>query len=207
MGSGSGVGSEVGAGVDAASGITAPRRLRTYAARMSGGGSTGVRAAPREIGWSVLGTLLGLTLTAVPTHLTHMPPSAQMFVIGSFGSSAVLLFAAPSAPFSQPRCLVGGHVLSALTGVTTVLLLPDEAVYTGAVAAAVALAIMQLTRTVHPPAGATALIAVVEPHVRQLGYGFVLAPVLVGVLILLLVALVVNNLSADPRRHYPRTWW
>ncbi|MGE3289268.1 MAG: HPP family protein [Pseudonocardia sp.] len=171
---------------------------------MSGGTPTGGRAGPHEIAWSVVGTLVGLVLTAVPAHLTHMPPSAQMFVIGSFGSSAVMLFAAPWAPYSQPRNLVGGHVLSAVTGVTVVVLLPVEAVYTGAVAAA--LTLIQLTRTVHPPAGATALIAVVEPGIRPLGFSFVLAPVLVGVLILLVAALVVNNLSADPRRHYPRSW-
>jgi CBS-domain-containing membrane protein len=73
----------------------------------------------------------------------------------------------------------------------------------------VALAIggMHLTRTVHPPGGATALIAVIGgPSVHQLGFLYVLAPVLLGALIMLLVALLVNNLSSSSARHYPRYW-
>lgn len=64
---------------------------------------------------------------------------------------------------------------------------------------------MYLTRTLHPPGGGTALIAIIgSDKVHQLGYGYVLDPVLLGVVILLCIALLVNNLS--PLRKYPSYW-
>jgi CBS domain-containing membrane protein len=67
---------------------------------------------------------------------------------------------------------------------------------------------MLLTGSLHPPAGATALIAVLGPaKVHQLGYMYLVTPVLVGVTILLVVALLMNNLSTEKHRHYPVSWW
>lgn len=62
---------------------------------------------------------------------------------------------------------------------------------------------MQLTRTTHPPGGATALIAVMSPPMKWAGYLYVLMPVLSGALVMLLVALIVNNIT----RRYPLYWW
>ena len=110
------------------------------------------------------------------------------------------------ADFSQPRNLLGGHIVSAMIGVTVFMLIKEPAL---ASAAAVSLAIMamHLTRTLHPPGGATALIAVIGgDKVHALGYTYVLFPVLVGSLIMLLIALLVNNLSTNPKRHYPTYW-
>lgn len=76
-----------------------------------------------------------------------------------------------------------------------------------ALAVSLAIALMYLTRTLHPPGGATALIAVIGgEHVHQLGFLYALMPVFLGSLLLLIVALVVNNLSTDPKRHYPVYW-
>jgi|TARA_B110000211_G_scaffold14041_1_gene14660 CBS domain-containing membrane protein len=67
---------------------------------------------------------------------------------------------------------------------------------------------MHYTRTLHPPGGATALIAIIgTAEVHSNGYYFVISPVAIGTLILLAIALVVNNLSRDPLRHYPRYWF
>jgi CBS-domain-containing membrane protein len=75
----------------------------------------------------------------------------------------------------------------------------------GAAAVATAIAAMQLTRTTHPPGGATAYIAVIgSQKIHNLGYLYVLIPVATGALIMLLVALVVNNLSSA--RRYPEYW-
>jgi len=72
------------------------------------------------------------------------------------------------------------------------------------VAVATAIAAMMLTHTVHPPGGATALIAVIgSEHIHSLGYGYVM-PVLAGALVLLVVALVSNNLL-EPGS-YPDRW-
>ena len=66
---------------------------------------------------------------------------------------------------------------------------------------------MQATVTLHPPAGATALIAVLGPKkIHDLGYRYVVTPVLVSVALMIVVAVLVNNLSPDEHHHYPVTW-
>ena len=131
----------------------------------------------------------------------------SLFVIGSFGASAVLVYGAPLAEFSQPRNLVGGHVVSAIVGVSVFMLVPESSILAGPIAVSLSIAAMHFTRTLHPPGGATALIAVIGGEkVHALGYLYVLCPVLVAALIMLVVALLVNNLSGNPKRHYPVYW-
>ena len=92
------------------------------------------------------------------------------------------------------RPLILGQLIAALTGVTAYKLLGSHIGLAASVAVATTIVFMQLTSVVHPPAGATALIAVLGPaQVHHLGYQFVLSPVLVGALILLVVAVIVNN--------------
>ncbi|MEJ2380267.1 MAG: HPP family protein, partial [Gammaproteobacteria bacterium] len=75
-----------------------------------------------------------------------------------------------------------------------------------AAAVATAIAAMHATRTLHPPGGATALIAVIgSPTVHHLGFYYVLLPATLGPLILLAVALLVNNIPAT--RRYPEIWF
>ncbi len=99
----------------------------------------------------------------------------MLFLIGSFGASAVLIFGAPRSPLAQPRNLIGGHLVSAICG-CTVRIAIDRFEHSTACALAVALAIvaMQLTETTHPPGGATALIAVTTRHLQN---HFFLVPV------------------------------
>ena len=123
----------------------------------------------------------------------------QQLLIGSFGASAVLLFGAPDSPLAQPRNVIGGHVVSAAVAVVITALLGPTPL---AVALAVGLAIlaMNLTRTMHPPGGATALIGV-QGAATPL---FILTPVLAGAVILLGVALFTNNFVYH--RRYPQHW-
>ncbi len=151
---------------------------------------------------------IGIFLISIPSLYPDLPVSTKLFLIGSFGASAALLYAAPLSDFAQPRNLMVGQLIAALVGVTAYKLLGTHVGLAAGVAVATAIAIMQLTHTVHPPAGATALIAVLGPaSVHKLGYLFVLTPVLAGATILLLVALVMNNLSSDESHHYPVIWW
>jgi len=137
-----------------------------------------------------------------------LSPIDSSFLIGSFGASAVLIYGAPSAEFSQPRNLIGGHVLSAIVGVTVFILAGNDPIIAGPMAVSVAIVVMHLTRTLHPPGGATALIAIIGGEkIHTLGYRYVFFPVLVGTLIMLIVALLVNNLSTNPKRHYPVYWF
>lgn len=127
-------------------------------------------------------------------------------IIGSFGASAVLIYGAVRSPLAQPRNLFGGHVLSALVGVAFFSVFPSELWLASALAVSTAIALMHATKTLHPPGGATALIAVIGgDSIHSLGFLYVLFPVASGVLIMLIVALVVNNIPT--RRRYPEFWF
>jgi CBS-domain-containing membrane protein len=131
-------------------------------------------------------------------------PAAEVFIVPSMGATACLLFATPLAKLSQPWPVVGGHVLSALIGVTCQKLIPDPTLAAGC---AVGLAIlgMQLLGCLHPPGGATALIAVVAgPKVTGLGYAFAWWPVGANALGMVLFATVFH--CGFPSRRYPARW-
>jgi len=122
-------------------------------------------------------------------------------IVPSMGASAVLLFAAPHAPFSQPWNVVAGHLLSAVIGVACWQWIPQ---ITLAASAAVGLAVgaMYFTRSLHPPGGATALAAVIgSEELHGLGFGYVFQPILVNVVVILLVAILFNGLFKW--RRYP----
>jgi CBS-domain-containing membrane protein len=97
-------------------------------------------------------------------------------------------------------------MLSAVVGVFCYQLLPSQLWLAASLAVAASIALMQLTKTLHPPGGATALIAVIgSPKLHDIGYLYALQPVGRGALILLLVALLVNNIPKN--RKYPKFWW
>lgn len=126
----------------------------------------------------------------------------NLFLIGSFGASSVLIYGVINSPLAQPRNLIGGHLISAIIGVTVHKLLPNEIWLASAIAVSLSIVAMQITKTLHPPGGATALIANIgSEKIKVLGYMYVLNPVLTGVMILLVVALIFNNIS--PTRMYP----
>jgi CBS domain-containing membrane protein len=165
------------------------------------------RPAPWAIVRAAGAAFIAIFAIAAPTLYFGLPASAGLFLVGSFGATAVLLYAVPHSELAQPRNVVGGHVLSAFVGVATYKLIGTHLGIAAALAVAVAIAVMLLTRTLHPPAGATALIAVLGPDtVHALGYRYPITPVLIGAVIMVAVAVVFNNLSGDEERHYPLTW-
>lgn len=160
------------------------------------------RVDKNQIFWSWLGAFTGIALVALISRY-FMEGIGLTLIIGSFGASAVLLYGACESPLAQPRNLVGGHFLSALVGVTVMHILPGTLWLAAPLAVATAIAVMQLTDTLHPPGGATALIAVIGgAQVVSLGYLYAFIPVTVGALVMLMVALVVNKIA--PNRCYPK---
>jgi CBS-domain-containing membrane protein len=145
---------------------------------------------------SIAGGFLGIVgVIAVSRYFVAGAPAA--LVVASMGASAVLLFAVPHGPLSQPWALAGGHLISALIGVTCALWVPNE-VLAGALAVGLAIGAMHYLNCIHPPGGATALTAVIGGDaVHALGYQFVITPVLVNVVVILTVAIAVN---------YPFAW-
>lgn len=163
------------------------------------------RVSNTEILWSWIGGFLGIGLLAWLNDLFFKGADLSL-MIGSFGASAVLVYGAPRSPLAQPRNLVGGHVVSALVGVICWKLFHQYPWLAGALAVATAIALMHATRTLHPPGGATALIAVIgSAQIHQLGFLYVLIPATAGPLILLLVAVLVNNIPKS--RRYPEIWF
>jgi CBS-domain-containing membrane protein len=163
------------------------------------------RVGNTEILWSWIGGFLGIAAIAWVGRLVFEGLDLTL-MIGSFGASAVLVFGAVRSPLAQPRNVIGGHALSALVGVAAWKLLQADPWLAQAVAVATAIALMHATRTLHPPGGATALIAVIgSAEIHRLGFLYVLVPATVGPLILVAVGLLVNNIPAS--RRYPEFWW
>ncbi len=179
--------------------------LGAYLGKMRGTTVSPPRVSITEIAWSWVGSFLGIGLISYANYNVFEKIDLLM-IVGSFGASAVLIYGAIKSPLAQPRNLVGGHVLSALVGVGAQMALGSELWLAAAVAVATAIALMHATRTLHPPGGATALIAVIGgDKIHNLGFMYALFPVGGGALILLLIALLVNNIPKT--RRYPEFWY
>ena len=181
--------------------------FETFLAKMKGGDTCPPVIPIRNIIWSWLGSFIGIYLVSILSRFTRFDVLDSMFLIGSFGASAVLIYGAPHVEYAQPRNLVGGHIISAAIGVSLYQYLPLDIALLSALAVSASIVVMHFTRTLHPPGGATALIAVIgSDEVHQAGYQFVFMPVAIGVIIMLFIALLINNLSGNPKRHYPKFW-
>ena len=176
-----------------------------YLQKMKGGGQRPPRVGLTEVLWSWIGSFIGLAAISL-IHYKILDQTGLMLVIGSFGASAVLIYGAIRSPLAQPRNLLGGHILSALIGVTAFHLLGGHPWLAAAVAVSTAIAVMHLTGTLHPPGGATALIAVIGGEsVHSLGYLYVLMPTALGAIVMLIIALIINNIPKN--RKYPEFWY
>ena len=154
-----------------------------------------------DILWTFLGAFFGIGIIGfINSH--YFTLNDNLFLIGSFGATAVLVYGATNSPLAQPRNLVGGHVISAIVGVAVQKLIPGEIWLSSALAVSTAIVMMQITKTLHPPGGATALIANIgSEKIKALGFMYVISPVLTGVIILLIIALIFNNIPSN--RFYP----
>lgn len=120
----------------------------------------------------------------------------QALLIAPFGASCVLLFALPQSPLARPRNVIGGHFLSALVGLV-VLVLFGQGVIAMAVGVGLAIAAMQFTGTLHPPAGGNPLVVIMTGA----GWSFLALPILAGTVLLVALAFVYHRFVS--RRTYP----
>ncbi len=179
--------------------------LRQYFSKMKGGGKGPPRVSFKEVLWSGLGAMLGVGLCGWVSSY-YLEPRALTLMIGSLGASAVLVYGVITSAFAQPRNLIGGHVISAFIGVICQKLIGGNVWLAAMCALSLSVMAMLITRTVHPPGGATAMTAVIGgKRVYDLGFLYVLVPVALGAFILLAVGLIVNNLSR--KRQYPAYWF
>jgi CBS domain-containing membrane protein len=149
---------------------------------------------------SAAGALFGLVLTGLCCYMLLGKNPSALWLIAPMGASSVLLFAVPSSPLAQPWSLIGGNLVAAIVGVTCAKLI-GEPILAAGLAAALAIGGMFALRCIHPPSGAVALTAVLGgPVIHNLGYGFILMPVMLNSVILLATALFFNNATG---RRYP----
>lgn len=155
-----------------------------------------VAATQHEKIISAIGALVGI-FAVISVSGWLLGSTTAVYIIPSMGASAVLLFAAPHSPLAQPWNLVGGHLLSAIAGVACAQLVPDVGL-AAACAVGLAVGLMYYLRCIHPPGGATALAAVIGgAPIRDLGFEYVVNPVLLNTAIILALALLFN---------YPFAW-
>ncbi len=178
--------------------------MMSYFAKMKGSSTSPPAVGYREILWSWMGAFLGM-LSVSYINFKMLTGPNSVFLIASFGASAVLIYGAPKSPLAQPRNVIGGHVLAAIIGVIGYKLLPDLIWIAAPLVVATAIALMHFTKTLHPPAGATGLVAVIGgPAIYDLGFSFALTPIGLGALILTLIGILFNNIPSN--RRYPEFW-
>ena len=174
---------------------TTSQRFQQYLAKMRGEAVKLARPNYSYVFWSWLGAFIAIATTGYSSAIAHSP-----MLIAPFGATCVLAFAVPDSPLAQPRNIIGGHCLATIVGLTCLHLFGNDA-WVMALAVATAIGCMQLTHTLHPPAGATPLVI----FMTGASWQFFFRPVLTGSLLLVLCAVVFNNLASD--RSYPKYWF
>ena len=171
-----------------------PRRFNSYVGKMRGTPVQLPQPNYKYVLWSWLGAFLAIATTGYSSAIAHAP-----MLIAPFGATCVLAFAAPESPLAQPRNIIGGHCLATLIGLTCLHVFGSDA-WVMALAVATAIGCMQLTHTLHPPAGADPLVIIMTGA----SWKFFWTPVFTGSILLVLCAVVFNNLADD--RKYPKYW-
>ena len=124
----------------------------------------------------------------------------HLYIMAPFGASCVLLYAASQSPLAQPRNIIFGHFISAFVGLVFLKLF-GISMWSIAFSVGTAIALMQFLKAVHPPAGANPLVILLTAEQIQYGWDFLVFPVLLGSLILVSIAMVVNNFKT--KHHWP----
>jgi CBS-domain-containing membrane protein len=146
--------------------------------------------------WISLGASVALSLALLFSKQATSP-----LLLASIGGSTFFLFALTGAPAAQPRALFGGHLISALIGIICYQLFSD-ALWVSLLAEVLTLAVLLLTHTLHPPAGANPLI-MIQAHAD---FSHLIFVVLISVTIIAIVAAIWSRLTPGKALHYPVKW-
>ena len=144
---------------------------------------------------SFIGGLIAISCLGILSNLSTYP-----LLIAPFGASTVLLFGAPNSPLAQPRNLIFGNLVGAISAVLCVFFLGSSSLTSG-IAVGLTIALGQAFRCLHPPAGAVALLGVL----LKASPIFIFIPVLSGSLILLGITLGFNRFLKR-EQSYPKHW-
>lgn len=123
----------------------------------------------------------------------------SLLLMAPFGASCVLLFSVPGSPLSQPKNVVGGHLVSSAIGVVMAFLAAPTPLALG-ISVALAIAFMALLNVTHPPAGADPIVIMLGAK----GIGFLLFPVLTGSVSLVLIACLYHHFLGTAQYPLPQ---
>ncbi|MDN3612058.1 HPP family protein [Vibrio ostreicida] len=157
--------------------------------KLKGGGSLPPRPSLLQLSKGFIGGTLGVLCLCLLGHYSGVP-----WLMAPFGATCVILFAAPTSPLAQPRNVIGGHFITASIGLAALYGFGDSYIVMS-LAVGVAIMAMQSLRAVHPPAGANPIMIILAGK-SMVGLSFLLTPVLVGSLLLVIIASLVNNYRA-----------
>ncbi len=149
------------------------------------------------------GAALGLAFIIWTLLSPEVDLRTGLFIVAPLGATSVLVFCLPNSPLAQPWSVVVGNSVAAFVGVAVLELMPHSALAVG-VAVGLAILAMMALRAMHPPGGAIAMMAVLNPDlIDSLGFWFVLEPVALGSVVLVLLGVVFNRLTGRvyPFRH------
>lgn len=146
-----------------------------------------IRPSNTEIIRALIGASLSISCLLLLSQWFKQP-----LIMAPFGASCVLLYAVAQSPLAQPRNVILGHFLSAVVGLITLKLF-GTSIWAIALAVGMAIAVMQFFACVHPPAGANPLVILLTADQMDYSWHFLFFPVLLGALILVAIAYVVNN--------------
>lgn len=178
--------------------------MKEFFAKMKGLSKAPPRPGYKEILLAFAGSFAALALLSL-LHGLFFNFTGLPLIMAPLGASAVLVFGAFRSPLAQPRNVIGGHIISSLIGVTVYQMAGDNPALAVSLAVPLAIAAMHLTGTLHPPGGATAFVtAAGGSAIHSLGYWYVLSPCALGSLVMILTALVINNIPREQR--YPQFW-
>ena len=170
------------------------QKIAKYLAIARGSSTYQPRFSLNQILFTYVGSFIGIGALAYLSIISNYP-----LIAAPFGAAAVLVFAVPNSPLAQPRNLIFGNLVGGIISLLMVYLFGSEP-WVMALSVATAIKVMQLTKTLHPPGGAVALVGVMS----EADLTFLLTPVLAGSIILLFCTLAYNNIM--PERSYPRHW-
>ncbi|MFC0471428.1 HPP family protein [Halalkalibacter kiskunsagensis] len=139
------------------------------------------------------GGLIAMTIISILAVSLSYP-----MALGPIGASCLLVFAAHEGPFSQPRHIIGGHLLSTVTALSIWDVFGRSHITIG-ITLAIVVILMIITRMMHPPAAASAIVAINS----QAGWGLLLTIVLSAVIVVG-ISVLYNNLFES--RNYPKRW-
>lgn len=165
-----------------------------FLTKMKGKGKSPLQVHVKDVITGLLGGFITIFSLLFLTNMT-----SATWLMAPFGASCVLAFGVWNAPLSQPRNIIGGHFVSTFVGLAISHILGNEPWVIG-LAVGLAIALMMLTKTTHPPAGADPLVVMLGGY----SWSYLITPVLIGSIVIVFIALIINNLRSN--REYPTFW-